>query len=85
VKTASSQLDHVAALGALLPIAALCKIHQELYMRVAGAKTFVAPALAQNAGIFIAKYASGNPADDFSESYEFRAIDVGAIGGMRCC
>lgn len=45
----------------------------------------MALALAQYAGILIAKYASGNAVDDASGSNVFGAIDVGAIGGIGCC
>ena len=84
VKAASIQFDHCVAIGTLLPLAALRKIHQELYVRVAGAKTFVTLALAQNAGFFLAKYATGNVVDDFTGSDEFGAFGVGAKGGIRC-
>jgi hypothetical protein len=38
VKTALGQLNHVVALGTLLPLAALCSIHEELDVRVTRAQ-----------------------------------------------
>jgi hypothetical protein len=84
MKAALTQLDHIVAIAAFLPFAALCNIYQKLYVRIAWTKTFVTLALAPNASFFFAEYATGNVADDFPWSNEFGAMGVGAIGGIGC-
>jgi hypothetical protein len=79
VETAVGQLNHVLALGALLPFATPGEVHEELNVWVARAQALVSFKLAEHAGLGLAVHTVANFSLDILDAYELRAIRAATV------
>lgn len=85
MKATLCKLYHVVAVRALLPLAALCSVHQQLHVRIIGTKAVMTPVLALHTGCLFAEHADPNIAPDVLWLNEPRAVAVSAVGGIGGC
>ena len=83
MKTALSKLNHVVAPRALLPLAALCSVHEKLHVRITGAESRVARVLALNISLILAENTSYDILLDVFRADELGALGIRAIGRIR--
>lgn len=80
VKAAMLQFYHVLAFAALLPLAPLRNVHEQLHVRICGTEAFVFRALAANTSLLVAESTGANLGLDLNGSNEFGAVGVRAVG-----
>ena len=84
VETTLGKLNHIPALGTLLPLCPLRCIHEKLYMWVTRTQSVVCAVFALHTGRFVAVDAGAYIGAYVLDSNEGGAIGVGAVRGVRC-